>query len=184
MANPLDLLNDPDFGLTPPPSRRPVYVIVVLVFGLAIAGWLLLPGKQNASDCGDLSGWSDLSDEEQPALAHDMVCTAEVTVAGVEVVALGSEDKKAKDPARRYRDVRLFARAKGAPVILAVSAADPAVRAWQAQHGSLAGFGFKGRGRLFDPDQEKGYAPLGRTIRDGLGLGSAPVFIFDPQGVK
>lgn len=185
MANPLDLLQDPDFGF-PPPRRggRAVAIVVTLVIGGALLGWLLLPGSQNATDCGDLTEWESLSDEDQPALVHDMVCTAQVTVVGIEVVALGSEDKKAKDPARRYRDVRLFARAKGAPVVLALSAADPAVRAWQGKHGSLSGFSFQGRGRLFDPEKEKGYAPLGRTIRGGLGLGEAKVLIFDPQGVQ
>lgn len=176
MSNPLDLLRDADLDLPSSPRGPRIAMLVVGVLALLLVAWLVIPSRSLPADCGDLAAEDD---DDAASPVHDQICTAEAEVADDRVVALGSEDPRAKTPAERLRSVRLFALAKGARVVLVFPGADEAVQAWMRGKGSLKGFKVAQRGRFFDPDQQKGYAPLARPIRDGLGLGTEPYLIFD-----
>lgn len=175
MSNPLDMITDSELGFQKKgPSKLWIVALLLLVGGaLALALW---PTTIIVEDCGDLAG----PKADQVKLKHGMYCNLVGHVETDQVVAIGQEDPRQTDPTKRFAGVRYFVKLDSKyDVLAALSAADPAIRKYQARRGSLLGMEVNGVGRVFDPRKEKGYDVMNKALRHKFGFGDRKVMVFD-----
>ena len=165
-----------DFQKKGPPVLIISVVVVVLGLAAAFAFW---PSEiVTVQDCGDLAG----PKAERVKLRHGMFCNLEAHVDTDQVVAIGQEDPRQTDPAKRFADVRYFVKLDSDyDVLAALPAADPEVRKYQARRTSLLGYRVDGVGRVFEPRKEKGYDAMNKALRHKFNVGDRKLLVFDTQ---
>lgn len=178
MSSPIDMLGDSNLDFQK--KGPPVLIIGALlgVLGLAAAFAFWPSADLTVQDCGDLAA----PKADQVKLRHGMFCNLEAHVQTDQVVAIGQEDPRQTDPAKRFADVRYFVKLDSEyDVLAALPAADAEVRKYQARRTSLLGFRVDGVGRVFDPRKEKGYDAMNKALRHQFKMGDRKLLVFDTQ---
>ncbi len=164
-----------DDNLQIPGRRRPIYI----TGGVALLLTVYLAWPESVPDfveCGDAAG-------EHPAWRHDTHCKLSGTVESVKIVAMGKV-LEGQGP-ETMSGVRWFVKLHGADVVAALPASRQDVFKWHAAHDrSLFGYQLDTVGRMFDPDEEKGYGGIGKALRKTLGIPlDRRIWVFDAADV-
>lgn len=169
------MLTDSELGFEKKGPPKLIIGFAILLVGAA-AALFLWPSAIVVEDCGDLGGGK----ADQVKLRHGMYCNLVAHVETDQIVSIGQENPKATDPAKRFAGVRYFAKLDSKyDILVALSAADPAVRKYHARRGSLLGYRIDGVGRVFDPRKEKGYDFTNKALRHQFKLGDRKMVVFD-----
>lgn len=173
------MLGDSDLSFQKKGPPKVVIGVAVIVLGLAAYFAFGSSGEDlTVRDCGDLAA----PKRERVKLRHGMYCNLEAHVDTDQVVAIGQEDPRQTDPVKRFADVRYFAKLDSDyDVLVALPAADPEVRKYQARRSSLLGYRVDGVGRIFEPRKEKGYDAMNKALRHEFKVGDRKLLVFDTQ---
>ena len=178
MSSPLDMIGDSDLSFQKKGPPVIVIGVAIVVLGLAAAFAFWPAGDISVRDCGDLAA----PKADRVKLRHGMFCNLEAHVDTDQVVAIGQEDPRQTDPAKRFANVRYFVKLDSDyDVLAALPAADAEVRKYQARRTSLLGFRIDGVGRIFDPRKEKGYDAMNKALRHKFNVGDRKMLVFDTQ---